>query len=385
VRVAFITNRAPHYRLPIFLRLSERWKVDFLFTAVKPGRWWTEHQRENREQLICQTGVTPRQTFHAIRKGHYDCVILSLGGRAHLLAAAVALALRRPVPLVLWVDMWKYPSSIPHLIGKVVVRYLVCRANALVVCGAHMKTWIAAEFGRKGQVYVMPNAIEISSFGATLPQEQASRLREDLALDDAPVAGFVGRFEVEKGLPNLLHAFAACDADLSLVLVGEGSQRPALEAIARDLNLTSRVRMLGWVRQEELPALYQAFDFVVMPSITTPLVKETWGVVANEAMAAGLPVIATDAVGAAAGGLVVDRVTGLVVAESDRGSLAAALSALARDEELRRQLGAAAVSRVQRFTFDGAAEAFERAVRRAVATRGDRGSARLDLEDARGA
>jgi glycosyltransferase involved in cell wall biosynthesis len=382
--VAFITNRAPHYRLPIFIRLGARWNVDFLFTGTKPGRWWTEQHRENRERLSCQTGVTPRQTFGAIRRGRYDCVILSLGGRAHLLAAAVALAFRRSAPLVLWVDMWKYPSSVPHLLGKLVVRYLVNRAGALVVCGTHMKSWVAAEFGREDHVYVMPNAIETSSFGRCAPSGQVSRLREEIALDDNPVACFVGRFEAEKGITQLLRALAACDADLNLVLVGEGSQRPLIEKTVRDLNLASRVRMVGWVRQESLPVLYQAVDFLVMPSITTPLVKETWGIVANEAMASGLPVIASDAVGAAAGGLIVDRVTGLVVSEFDVGALAGALSELAGNEEFRRQLGAAAARHVTRFTFDGAAEAFEGAVRRALATTQDQGSPRLDPEDARG-
>jgi glycosyltransferase involved in cell wall biosynthesis len=280
--------------------------------------------------------------------------------------------------------MWKYPRSLTHFLGKLVVRYLVNRAATLVVCGTHMRSWVAAEFGRDDHVYVMPNAIETSSFGARARPEQVTRFREGIGLDDSPIACFVGRFEAEKGITQLLRAFATCDADLKLVLVGEGSQRPLIEETVRDLNLASRVRLLGWVRQEELPALYQAADFLVMPSITTALVRETWGVVANEAMASGLPVIATDAVGAAAGGLIVDRVTGLVVPESDVDGLAGALSELAGDAELRRRLGAAAARHVTRFTLDGAAEAFERAVRRAVATTRNRGSTRLDPENARG-
>ncbi len=67
---------------------------------------------------------------------------------------------------------------------------------------------------------------------------------------------------------------------------------------------------------------------LVLPSVTTPRFREPWGLVLNEAMAAGTAVVATTAVGAAAGGLVLDGETGLVVPERDHAALAAALDRL---------------------------------------------------------
>src|SRR5205085_2613392 len=82
-----------------------------------------------------------------------------------------------------------------------------------------------------------------------------------------------------------------------------------------------------------------------------------WGLVVNEAMNCGLPVATTDAVGAAAGGLVVHGWTGLVVPERNADALAAALDDLLGDEEKRRLMGAAARERVEAWNFTAAADA----------------------------
>src|SRR5204862_6708807 len=91
---------------------------------------------------------------------------------------------------------------------------------------------------------------------------------------------------------------------------------------------------------EEVRNSYAAADVLVIPPLATRHFLEPWGLVANEAMNQHLPVIATDAVGAAAGGLVRHERNGLVVRAGDPDALAAALRALHADPELRARLGA---------------------------------------------
>jgi glycosyltransferase involved in cell wall biosynthesis len=105
----------------------------------------------------------------------------------------------------------------------------------------------------------------------------------------------------------------------------------------------------------------------VIPSITTALDREPWGVVVNEAMHSGVPVIATDAVGAAAGGLVVDGRNGLVVPERDPTALADAMLRLIRDPELATRMGEAARRDVAAFNYPRMAQAFLDAVQFAIA------------------
>jgi glycosyltransferase involved in cell wall biosynthesis len=100
----------------------------------------------------------------------------------------------------------------------------------------------------------------------------------------------------------------------------------------------------------------------VLPSIPTPRFREPWGLVCNEAMHQGKPVIATTSVGAVAGGLVVDGDTGIVVAPGDARALAAAADRLLGDAALRSRLGSRARQAVSAYTYDAMVEAFDRAI-----------------------
>jgi glycosyltransferase involved in cell wall biosynthesis len=163
-----------------------------------------------------------------------------------------------------------------------------------------------------------------------------------------------------------------CSEPFDLVVAGDGSLRKSLTELSRGLGILDSVRFVGWLSQTDLPMLYQASDVFVLPSISTPLVKETWGLAVNEAMSAGLPVIATDAVGAAAGGLVKDGVTGWVVPEKNVPALARAIDEAASNQAFRLSLGHRARERVQEFTFEAAAAAFESALSSAIASRAHR-------------
>jgi glycosyltransferase involved in cell wall biosynthesis len=106
----------------------------------------------------------------------------------------------------------------------------------------------------------------------------------------------------------------------------------------------------------------------VLPSIPTPRFREPWGLVCNEAMHQGRPVVASDSVGAVAGGLVRPGETGLVARSGDAVALARAIDALLSDEGLGQRLGAAARAAVTPYTYEAAAAGFERALTAAART-----------------
>jgi glycosyltransferase involved in cell wall biosynthesis len=107
---------------------------------------------------------------------------------------------------------------------------------------------------------------------------------------------------------------------------------------------------------------YAAAELAVLPSIPTARFREPWGLVCNEAMSQGRPVVASDSVGAVAGGLVRDGETGLVVPAGDHKSLIRAVGRLLADEQLRTRLGEAAKLAVKPYTYDAMADAFDRAL-----------------------
>jgi glycosyltransferase involved in cell wall biosynthesis len=125
------------------------------------------------------------------------------------------------------------------------------------------------------------------------------------------------------------------------------------------------------VTPDELRNFYAAADVLVLPSIATRTFREPWGLVVNEAMNRQLPVIASDAVGAAAGGLVRHERNGLIVPAGDPAALAGALGRLAADAALRRRLGAAGAGDVRAYSYDAWAAGFSAALAAVGAARGD--------------
>src|SRR5262249_28791550 len=112
---------------------------------------------------------------------------------------------------------------------------------------------------------------------------------------------------------------------------------------------------------EQLRNLYAGSDVLVVPSLPTRDFLEPWGLVVNEAFHQGIPVIATDAVGAAAGGLVQHERTGLIVPAGDVAALRGAVARL-RDDTLRETLGANAKQAVAAYTQESWADGMVRAI-----------------------
>jgi D-inositol-3-phosphate glycosyltransferase len=194
------------------------------------------------------------------------------------------------------------------------------------------------------RVSVVPCGVDVAHFtprGAAAPRSPALG-------SSAPRVLYVGRLVPRKGIGNLITALGGVPG---AELVIAGGPAPAmlatdpevarLRALAAELGVGDRVRFLGRVGQEELPALYRSADVVACVPWYEP-----FGIVPVEAMACGIPVVA-----AAVGGLadtVIDSVTGLHVPPREPGTIAFALRRLLADPALRAALGAAGRARAVR-------------------------------------
>jgi glycosyltransferase involved in cell wall biosynthesis len=194
---------------------------------------------------------------------------------------------------------------------------------------------------RRGRCSVVPLGIDVERFSRP-PAEEVASLRERLLPDTGtrPVLLFVGCLRYYKGLDVLLRALVRLPGAVLLV-IGDGPMRSPCEALARNLSLSHRVVFAGQVSEEDLPACYRLGDLFVLPANSR---AEAFGTVLAEAMASGLPVVSTE-LDTGTSWVNEDGVTGLVVAPSDAGALAAAVGGLLADPERRARLGAAARTR----------------------------------------
>jgi glycosyltransferase involved in cell wall biosynthesis len=322
--VLFVTNHVPPDRAGAFRALHARVPLEL---ALFGGR--SHHATAGLEDPGVPFRRVAQRDVHALAaSGRHAAVVCGTAGRVALPAAFLG-AQRARVPFVLWSALWGDLTTPAHLAARPLLRHIHRRAAVVVGYGPHVSAY-ALRLGARA-VAVAPQAVD-NAFWAT--PVGTAHPRPFTAL-------FVGRDVPEKGLAVLREAWwRAALAGARLAVVGAD----------------------GVVSPEQVRNSYAAADVLVVPSLATRHFLEPWGLVANEAMNQHLPVIATDAVGAAAGGLVRHERNGLVVPAGDQDALAAALRTLHDDPALRAQLGANAARDVAAYTHQAWAEGFAAAL-----------------------
>jgi glycosyltransferase involved in cell wall biosynthesis len=347
LRIAFIVNICPHYRVKTFEALAQYFRLDYYFFSAG-DEWYWEQKNGTRagsfryEYLpginLLGTRLTPILA-RRLWRGKYDVFVKCIAGRFALpLTYCIARLRRRPI--ILWTGLWMTLQSPFHRLIFPLTRFIYRHVDAIVVYGEHVKRYLVTQGVEAERVFVAAHAVDNAIYSQPVSDDAIKSLRTKLSLTpEDRVILYLGRLEECKGLTYLVRALAELETkNARLVLVGEGSQRVLLQRQIKELGLTDRVRFLGYVPPEETLPYYALADVLVLPSISTPQGKEQWGLVVNEAMNQGVPVIATDVVGAVAGGLVQDGINGFVVPERDSSAIAGALGKIIESPDLRDQM-----------------------------------------------
>ena len=352
----FVTGHAPAYRIGAFAQLHEHETIEL---ALFGGR--SKHGGEvfEGEMPFPHRHVRPRELASLASSGAYRAVVCPTGGRLAPLATWLG-ARRARVPLILWASLWAHPRSAAHALSYLPLRRLYRSADAVVTYGPHVSEYVRERGARN--VYVAPQSVdnEFWSSPEVAPPSAAQWPREARAR-----FLFVGRAAREKGLATLIDAWRIAGlqpSQAALALAGvDAEESPVAPAGSRHTD-DSGVVGLGGLSAIELRDAYAASSALVLPSIETRTFREPWGLVVNEAMNRELPVIASDAVGAVAGGLVRDELNGLVFPAGDSVALARAVARLADDEPLRARLGARGRQDVRGYTHEAWARGFSAAL-----------------------
>jgi len=355
--VLFVTGHAPAYRVGALARLHEHEQIEL---ALFGGRSVHGGADFHGDLPFPHRHVQPQELYALAASRRYRAVVCPTGGRLAPLATWTGTR-RARVPLILWASLWAHPRTAAHTLSYLPLMRLYRSADAVVTYGPHVSAYVSAHGARN--VFVAPQSVDNDfwrSADVSLPSDPrwpASARTRFL---------FVGRPAPEKGLPVLLAAWRAARADeagAALALAGvrdapQAPSEPASPEAARGAPIVS----LGALAPEALRDVYAASDVLVVPSVATRTFREPWGLVVNEAMNQQLAVIATDAVGAAAGGLVRDGHNGLIVPTGDSHALAGAIARLANDPVLRERLGRTGSQDVLAYSHEAWAQGFSRAL-----------------------
>lgn len=383
LKVALITPNPTPYRTPFFRCLARRHEVEltvFFLTRGSATRPWHVELGGFRHEFLREYSlpaggkdkaryrINP-EIIDRLRYGHFDAV--AIAGYNHFTTQAAILYCtftRTPWCLMSESHVRKERSAWKVALKNLLLRPLLSRMGAAMVTGTLAGRYMESFGVPADAIFTVANTPDVARL-MRISEELAPRreaLREKLGIAGRRAVLFVGRMLEEKGLAVLFDAYALASGerdDLALVIAGDGARREAYEKRSADEGLPE-VKFLGFVQQDELSEVYAACDVFVLPSLVEP-----WGVVVNEAMAAGLPVILSDQVGASAD-LAAEGENGYVVPAGDAATLSAKILQILGDQERQSAMGRRSREIIAGWDYAASADNFIAAVRRAVAGKG---------------
>jgi len=307
IKLALLINMIAPYRLPIYSALAEQF--DFLLLhggkeanrdtwsnfedalpnakVVQAWGWQVRHVVKVRGKVFDERfiHITPGFAWHLLRF-QPDVVISNEMGFRSMIALVYGTVFRKPV----WI-CWEGTEHSERSIGflkKVVRKIFAFWAEHWVTFGQTSMEYLLSLGVKRELILQSQNAVDEERFKADVQPAWVIQPR--------PVVLHVGQFIERKGIGLLLNAAASlqqCGLEFSLLLVGSGRDKQALERRAQSLDLKN-VHFLPAQPPDRMPSVYRSADLVVFPTL-----EDVWGLVANEAVLSGIPVLCSKYAGCA--------------------------------------------------------------------------------------
>jgi glycosyltransferase involved in cell wall biosynthesis len=369
-KLAIITEIIAPYRVPIFNALAKRNELDLHVIFLSENDPSLRQWRVYKEEIEFKYDVLPSWRRRIARfnllvnrgmaatLGRIAPDVILCGGYSYFASWQAAYwANARRVPLILWTESTASDLRRGHLFTESLKKHFLNLCRSFVVPGIASRKYLHDLGISQDCIFVAPNAVDLERFSHVSEEECG----HELAPHDLPSRYFlyVGRLVRAKGVFDLLEAYSRLEpeirSDVGLVFAGDGRDREQLMERAARIK-PGNIRFPGFIHREELVRFYTCAEALVFPTHT-----DTWGLVVNEAMCCGLPVILTNVAGCAAD-LVQDDWNGFVVRPADASQLAAAMRHLAADSSLRPEMGARSLQRIQAYSPAAWSEGIVKAV-----------------------
>jgi glycosyltransferase involved in cell wall biosynthesis len=361
VRVALLTEIISPYRIPVFNALSRQKGIElhviFLSETDPTQRQWLVYKDEiefsyevlpawrwrwGRWHVLLNRGVES-----ALERFRPDSILC--GGYNHpAFWQALIWAKFHRAHFAAWIESTSQDQRNPGALIEFIKQWFIRKCSSFAVPGKSSFEYVRSMGVPAERIHTAPNAVDNRRFAALARsvRERESQRRAELGL---PPRYFlcVGRIVPEKGVFDLQQAYTQLEPELrskmGLVFVGEGVARNDLMKKAAKV-CPGTILFPGFAQRDQLAVFYSVAEVLVFPTLSDP-----WGLVVNEGMACGLPIIATDVAGCTAD-LVRDGENGYVVGSGNVNQLAEAMAALARDPHLASQMGERSARLIEGFS-----------------------------------
>lgn len=373
-RIALVTNIPRPYRIPLYEGLGRavqaaqgEFKVFFYSNPERHVRRETTHSEGVAYHYVNARSLEFHVKYDQLLSFPIGLIPLLRQFRPHLLISG---AFGIPGSL-----SWLYTRlhKIPYIqwsgatlaragkgLSPSVQGFLARRADACITYGTAAREYLVAKKAPHSHLVVGMNTVDTQFFtqASIMARDEVSKFKEAHNLRGVNFL-YVGNLFQLKGVSYALEALRPLQeiGDYHFHVVGKGPQCEELQQQAETSGLTQRVHFWGAQPPEKIPFYYALADVFVFPSL-----YDVWGLVLNEAMACGLPVIASSVAGATRD-LVVDGENGFVIDPRNEAQFTEALRRLLLDADLRRQMGQRAAATIQaKATIQHSVQAFMQAI-----------------------
>jgi glycosyltransferase involved in cell wall biosynthesis len=344
-RVVILTEIISPYRIPLFNALGQEEGIDphviFLSENDPSLRQWRVYKEEIRfpyqvlpswrKRIGKYNVLLNRGLTHALQSASPDLIVC--GGYSYVASwQALWWARSNNIPFLLWSESCLQDRRSGHRLVEFLKGQFFRKCDGFIVPGEAARVYQRSWGATDESIFTAVNAVDNELFarGAEAARQNDAGIRTELNLPGRYFL-FVGRLVREKGVFDLLAAYARLNSslrnDIGLVFVGNGLAREQLEAQSLAVS-PGVVKFVGFAHREQLPAYYALAESLVLPTYTDP-----WGLVVNEAMACGLPVVVSRMAGCAID-LVRDNWNGIVISPGDVAGLSNALQVIASRREI---------------------------------------------------
>ncbi|MGB9590966.1 MAG: glycosyltransferase family 4 protein [Candidatus Kryptoniota bacterium] len=357
MRVLFLTNIPAPYRVDFFNELGKLCKLTVLFerrSATDRNKEWISDEAINFKPVFLEgikvghdSSFCP-SVLQWLQKDRFDIFVIGGYSTPTGMLAIVCLRLRR-IPFFLNVDggFIKDDKPIVHAIKK----HFIGSATWWLSTGNETNRYLEHYGAKKDRIFIYPFTLIRSSElcpGIADESEKVS-LRQKLGISGDRVVLSVGQFIHRKGFDILIKTWKSIPQNITLLIVGGGPDEKKLFSLISEEGLVN-VRLIGFKKKDELRDYYRAADLFVLPTR-----EDIWGLVINEAMACGLPIISTNKCIAALE-LVKDGENGFIVPVEDENALVDKVSYIFSDEELLYNMANKSLERVKAYTIENMAQ-----------------------------
>jgi glycosyltransferase involved in cell wall biosynthesis len=351
-KILLVTNIPNPYRLPLFNELDRLLKQEGMELVVVFGATGYHRRRFTLDwseatfpyemldsstfQLgnIEKTAVTYRKLSKTIRNHKPDAIIVSGFSMATLKIWLHSFFSKRPY--VIWSGSVEFPGWFDSGIRKLMRHFFVRRASAYIAYGTKAKEYFERRGASSKKISIAINTVDVGYFA-----KETQSLRSSVDKSGLRHLLYVGYLEPRKNVANLIvvvEKLSRHRKDFVLDIAGDGSQKNELEQLVRAKGLEHFVRFHGFLQKKELPELFALADCFLFQTDF-----DIWGLVLNEAMAAGIPCIAPSNAGATAD-LISDGETGFVADFLNHDALISIINRILDDHQLANKIGIAAVA-----------------------------------------